>query len=87
MANLLAARFCWCLRFLSVLTKTSKPACSAAARSSPLPMRDHPYSKAVSTSWPASSYRSGAGVPWSNRTRTYATASELRAACSSTVRA
>jgi hypothetical protein len=26
-------------------------------------------------------------VPWSNRTRTYATASELRAACSSTVRA
>ena len=44
-----AARFCWYLRFLSVVTNTSNRADSAAAMSSPFCSVDQPRSKAVST--------------------------------------
>jgi len=39
-----STKFCWYLRFLSVVTKTSKPAASAANISSPFWKRDHPRS-------------------------------------------
>ena len=86
-AMLRPARFCWYFRFLSVVMKASNRACSAAAMSSPFFKPDQPRSYAVSTVWPTSAWRSGAGVPWSNRINTYTTSSALRAACSSTVRA
>ena len=41
---------------------------------------------AASTTCPTRTRRSGAGVPWSNRTRTQAAVKALRAACSSTAR-
>ena len=87
MDRLLAARFCWYFRFLSVVTKTAKPASSAKEMSSPFFNFAQPSSKAVSTKCSVSKCRSGAGVPWSNKTRIHATANALRAACSSTVRA
>src|ERR1039457_2676131 len=51
--------------FLSVVSKTSKPAASAAASSSPLVSRSHPRSIASTTMWPLRASRSGAGVPLS----------------------
>src|SRR5258708_321022 len=51
--------------FLSVVSKRSKPAASAAAISSPLTSRSHPRSIASTTAWPLRAYRSGAGVPLS----------------------
>src|ERR1035437_4843635 len=51
--------------FLSVVSKTSKPAASAAAISSPLRSRSHPRSTASTTTCPLSAYRRGAGVPLS----------------------
>lgn len=87
MAITLDTRFCWYLRFISVVTSTSKPRASATASSAPLFSVDQPCSYAVDTSCPGRRCRSGAGVPWSKRTRTYAAARALRATCSSTSRA
>ena len=56
-------RFCWYLRFLSVVTKTSNPDSSAAQMRSPFESCDQPRSCAVTTAWPASALRNGAGVP------------------------
>jgi len=53
---------------LSVVSRTSKPAVSAAAISSPFDVRCHPRAMASTTTWPVSACRSGAGVPLSKRT-------------------
>ena len=42
-------RFCWCSRFLSVVTKISDPYFSARSSSSPLSSLDHSFSASVST--------------------------------------
>lgn len=63
MAMLRFRRFCWYLRFLSVVTKTPKPALSAVEINSPFLRLDQPHSYAVSTVWPVRAWRKGAGVP------------------------
>src|SRR5580658_1730892 len=55
--------------FLSAVRSKSKPASSATVSNSPLPSLSHPWSLALVTVWPARNGMSGAGVPWSNRTR------------------
>ena len=79
-------RFCWCLRFLSVVTKISNPSRSAASSKSPFSRVAQLRSYAVETSCRGRDSRRGTGVPWSNSTRIQAGVSVLRAACSRTAR-
>ena len=81
------ARFCWYLSWVPVVGNSSKPWLSAAASNPPFLSVDQPSSYAVDTSCPVSRCRSGAGVPWSKRTRTQTVIKALRAACASTPRA
>ena len=47
------ARFCWCFRFVSVVTKASNPSFSAASSNSPFVSFDQPRSYAVTTCYSA----------------------------------
>ena len=86
MAMRRAPKLCWYRRRESVVKNTSKPSRSAESSNSPFVRFDQPRSCAVEMSCRWNSSRRGAGVPWSNRIRTQAGASALRAACSSTAR-
>src|SRR5579863_10013991 len=55
--------------FLSGVTKSSKPAASAAFSNSPFISLSHPASFAFVTAWPSKNAMSGAGVPWSKSMR------------------
>src|ERR1700683_1280899 len=54
--------------FLSVVSRTSNPASSAALSNSPLVSRSHPLASASTTVWPRSHRLILRGVPWSKRT-------------------
>ncbi len=60
-----ARRFCWYLRFVSVVTNMAKPADSAATSNSPFFSIDQPRSNTVDTSCCVRNRRNGTGVPWS----------------------
>ncbi|MCK7509735.1 MAG: hypothetical protein MZV70_40650, partial [Desulfobacterales bacterium] len=69
----LEVRFCWYLRFRSVVTRTSKPARSAASSRSPFFSVDHPVQRPFRLR-AAPVRAAGTGVPRSNRTRIQAVA-------------
>ncbi len=58
-------RFCWYRMFLSVDSKRSNPASSAACSNSPLANPSHPLVIASTTVWPRSQRAMLRGVPWS----------------------
>src|SRR2546430_3128953 len=65
-----AATFCWNGTFWSTVRNPSKPSASISLRSSALRLLDHPRSRTVLTSCPASSRLSGRGTHSSSRSRT-----------------
>src|SRR3712207_4658480 len=63
------ANVCWNRMLRSPVTKTSKPARSAAVSSAPLASRDQPFSRVVETSCPGSRPRTPSGTLWSSSIR------------------
>jgi len=66
-ASLVPERFCWYRILWSVVTMTSYPSSSALWINSPFPSSSQPFSADLSTECSRRWFRSGAGVPWSNR--------------------
>src|ERR1017187_2831023 len=60
-------RFCWYWMFLSVDSRRSNPASSAAFNNAPLANLSHPLAIASTTVWPRSQRAMLRGVPWSKR--------------------
>jgi len=80
-------RFCWYRMLWSAVTKTSKPAASAASSNSPFLSRSHPYDLHSFTAWPRKERAIALGVQLSSKTRIQKLltgTSRLRAANSST---